>query len=70
MPQSQSWQWIPTHFTLEQFNEFVLPYWSVKIERRERIKSVLSLKSSQKEKLQMNNWLRVFEKGQICLKSS
>jgi transposase len=26
MPQSQSWQWIPTHFTLEQFNEFVLPH--------------------------------------------
>jgi hypothetical protein len=26
MPQSHSWQWIPTHFTLEQFNEFVLPY--------------------------------------------
>lgn len=26
MPQSQQWQWIPTHLTLEQFEEFVLPH--------------------------------------------
>jgi transposase len=26
MAQSQSWRWIPTYLTLEQFNEFVLPH--------------------------------------------
>ena len=26
MAQSQSWQWIPTHLSLEQFEEFVLPH--------------------------------------------
>ena len=26
MAQSHSWQWIPTHLTLEQFEEFVLPH--------------------------------------------
>lgn len=26
MPQHQSWNWIPTHLNLEQFEEFVLPY--------------------------------------------
>ena len=26
MAQSQVWQWIPTHLTLEQFKAFVLPY--------------------------------------------
>ena len=26
MAQSQSWQWIPTHLSLEQFDEFVLPH--------------------------------------------
>ena len=26
MPQSQSWKWIPTHLTIEQFEEFVLPH--------------------------------------------
>ncbi len=26
MPQPQSWNWIPTHLSLEQFEEFVLPY--------------------------------------------
>jgi transposase len=26
MAQSQRWQWIPTHLTLEQFEEFVLPH--------------------------------------------
>ncbi|MDJ0596986.1 MAG: hypothetical protein QNJ72_44680 [Pleurocapsa sp. MO_226.B13] len=26
MPQSQSWNWIPTHLTLEQFEQFVLPH--------------------------------------------
>ena len=26
MPQTQSWNWIPTHLSLEQFEEFVLPY--------------------------------------------
>jgi transposase len=26
MAQSQQWQWIPTHLTLEQFEEFVLPH--------------------------------------------
>jgi transposase len=26
MPQTQQWQWIPTHLTLEQFQEFVLPH--------------------------------------------
>ncbi|MEL7086718.1 MAG: transposase, partial [Cyanobacteria bacterium J06597_1] len=26
MAQAQFWQWIPTHLTLEQFEEFVLPY--------------------------------------------
>ena len=28
MAQSQSWQWIPTHLSLEQFEEFVLPHLS------------------------------------------
>ena len=26
MPQTHQWQWIPTHLTLEQFEEFVLPH--------------------------------------------
>jgi hypothetical protein len=26
MAQSQQWQWIPTHLTFEQFEEFVLPH--------------------------------------------
>ena len=26
MPQPQSWNWIPTHLTLEQFEQFVLPH--------------------------------------------
>ncbi len=26
MAQSQGWQWIPTHLTLEQFENFVLPH--------------------------------------------
>jgi hypothetical protein len=26
MAQSQQWQWIPTHLTLEQFEQFVLPH--------------------------------------------
>ncbi len=26
MAQFQSWQWIPTHLSLEQFEEFVLPH--------------------------------------------
>ena len=26
MPQTQQWQWIPTHLTLEQFEQFVLPH--------------------------------------------
>ena len=26
MPQSQSWNWIPTHLTIEQFEQFVLPH--------------------------------------------
>ena len=26
MPQTKQWQWISTHLTLEQFEEFVLPY--------------------------------------------
>ena len=26
MPQSQSWNWIPTHLTIEQFERFVLPH--------------------------------------------
>ncbi|MBD2082896.1 transposase [Leptolyngbya sp. FACHB-17] len=26
MPQIQQWQWIPTHLTVEQFEEFVLPH--------------------------------------------
>ncbi|MBW4528024.1 MAG: transposase [Phormidium tanganyikae FI6-MK23] len=26
MPETQQWQWIPTHLTLEQFEEFVLPH--------------------------------------------
>ncbi|NJM97360.1 MAG: transposase, partial [Phormidesmis sp. RL_2_1] len=26
MAQSQSWQWIPTHLSLEQFEKFVLPH--------------------------------------------
>ena len=26
MPQPQSWNWIPTHLTLEQFQQFVLPH--------------------------------------------
>ena len=26
MAESQSWQWIPTHLTLEQFEQFVLPH--------------------------------------------
>ena len=26
MAQSQSWNWIPTHLTIEQFEQFVLPY--------------------------------------------
>ena len=29
MPQSQSWNWIPTHLTIEQFEQFVLPHLSV-----------------------------------------
>jgi hypothetical protein len=26
MPQAQSWNWIPTHLTVEQFEQFVLPH--------------------------------------------
>jgi hypothetical protein len=26
MPQTHQWQWIPTHLTLKQFEEFVLPH--------------------------------------------
>lgn len=26
MPQAQSWNWIPTHLTIEQFEQFVLPH--------------------------------------------
>ncbi|MEL7079001.1 MAG: hypothetical protein AAGM46_24145 [Cyanobacteria bacterium J06582_2] len=26
MPQAQSWNWIPTHLSFEQFEEFVLPH--------------------------------------------
>jgi hypothetical protein len=26
MPEIQQWQWIPTHLTVEQFEEFVLPH--------------------------------------------
>lgn len=26
MPQSQSWNWIPTHLTIKQFEQFVLPH--------------------------------------------
>lgn len=26
MSQTQQWQWIPTHLTLKQFEEFVLPH--------------------------------------------
>ncbi len=26
MPQPQSWKWIPTHLSIEQFEEFVLPH--------------------------------------------
>ena len=26
MPQAQSWNWIPTHLTIEQFERFVLPH--------------------------------------------
>ena len=26
MPQTQSWNWIPTHLTIEQFEQFVLPH--------------------------------------------
>ena len=29
MPQPQSWNWIPTHLTLEQFEQFVLPHLSL-----------------------------------------
>jgi hypothetical protein len=26
MPQHQSWNWIPTHLTIDQFEQFVLPH--------------------------------------------
>ncbi len=26
MPQTHQWRWIPTHLTLEQFEQFVLPH--------------------------------------------
>ena len=26
MPQTQSWNWIPTYLTIEQFEQFVLPH--------------------------------------------
>ena len=26
MPQAQSWNWIPTHLSFEQFEKFVLPH--------------------------------------------
>ena len=29
MSQHQSWKWIPTHLTIEQFEQFVLPHLSV-----------------------------------------
>ena len=59
MAQSQQWQWIPTHLTVEQFEEFVLPH----LPKGSRsLQPKLSLNEIFNYTLKLN-WLQVSEIG-------